>query len=627
MTNLTFEKFSRTSLGRAIDDHLQRILRKAKGGIVIFLSRKGYWLYRVYRRYAGWDESLCKDVTIISDRYVKKWSEEDWNGKKFYIVDDTVTTGGSMFDIFQKVREQYPNSSVSCIALFMRMSNQELRELMMENKMWEPEKLEKLEDFLAHLTIYDRVSLEQIGWLSYEQIHLFQKLLVPYVVDLPLLTDGKYVCESKEPERDHHYSQFDSDVFEALLRMEGDWKYEDNSYLWNNLLDEEARPEKIQCGFFRYTNPNVYSRVGDALFLIIVKCRYEQNEQGGKNLVFTPFAIVNSMRFEDAFRLCKAFYRETPFGKWLEDNEREINIDSHHVLLLRAVVYFLSLYGWSAFQREAEACIGRELPMKLDTSMMCESSPTEFIETAEEIGKWTREDFLQVFQEITPVNNGQLFIRRKIGRVKEEIKGTDFDKAYLLIYESVIERKRQNQYKPFISIEELYKIIDDAVEGREEIKKTLLTKILTRMLDQSVLGNAIICYEENEEGMINRGFRFGENSDIALPFYNAYIYYGVESLYSRCAWKAVYDSEETKKLFFQNISLLFCGIRNMAVKNGYFDVLFDEACLNSNEQYFSNKDAGLRVLVENKKFRIKRDKRLATIEQDIDFCVDELIKL
>lgn len=621
MAKQIFDKFFQTPIGQQINDNLQKTLQRAKGGVVIFLSRKGYWLYQIYRRYAGWKQKIYDDITIISDRYISKWYEESWNGKPLFIVDDTITTGISMFNVFKKVRHQYSESKITCITFFMRMSHQELRKLMMAQLSdgIRPQDIDELNVFLDCLEAYEKVTFGQIGWLSYEQIYLFQKLMVPYVVDLPVLTDVNYEYNYEESERNHHYSVLGYDTFEKLKQICGDWRYEDNSYLWDNFLNDHIQTEKIQNGFFCYLDPNIYSRVGRALLEIVIRCRHELNEQGNWNVVFTPFAIVKSVPFEEAQKMCLDLYQGTDFGDWLSKNRVCLEEKKHSTLMFRSIVYFLSLYGWSAFCRAAEEFLGSKLPMQLDTRMLGENSDSVFIRTVDQMKNWEKENFLQNLQKIEPIDGmtGAAWYKKKL------LQGDDIKNAYLLLYRAIIERKRDKPCQTFIAIEELYDMIDSSVEDKDETKRMLFIKVLLQMLDQSIFGNAV----EYREDVIFRGFRFGENSEVALPFYNKYIYYGVENLYSRCIWKAEYDSEEARKIFFGKIHSLFYGMRIMAQKGGYLNEVIDEKDLEYNEQYFSDERADLRTLVENKRFRINLDRRLDFIEYDMDFCVNELVAL
>lgn len=623
MADNIFIKFSKTDLGQKINDLFKSILldAKASGGVVIFLSRKGYWLYQVYRRYGDWEKGLTDGVIVVSDRYVSKWFNPEWTGRSFYIVDDTVTTGLTMYHIYGQIRAYYNPSRIHCIAFFMRMTGFELQR-MMESRLIGNEEQECLPDFLDSFETLDRVSVEQIGWLSYEEIYLFQKLLIPYVVDLPSVADENYSFEKQENEFNHRYSVCSGTWFTKLLRMQGDWVYEDNSYLWDNVLEGNTVSENIGCGYFRCIDSNIYSRVGDILFQIVVKCRYEMRDDGNLNVVFTPFAILNSMTCENAFAVCSVIFRETEFLSELINQGRMSSKDNerYNTLLLRSIVYFFSMYGWISFYKSMEETVGISTPMKIDLSYMSENSAEAFTKMAQEMRVWERDDFLQrlqgmeTIQDILPVE-----IRGKEGTLIED---ADSMQAYILLYCAILDRKRNNIRDAFTSIEELYGILGNSmVSQNEELRKTMFIHVLLQMLDQSVLGNGVkYC-----DGYIKRGFRSGENSDIALPFYNSYIYYGVANLYNRCIWKAVYRTEETRKLYFGKIHALFKGIRNMAIKNGYLGVLISEDELKYCEWYFSDERADLTTIVENKQFRLKTDRRIRAVERDIDFCMDELI--
>lgn len=625
MDDNIFLKFSNTYLGQKICELLKYILleAKAKGGVVIFLSRKGYWLYQVCRRYGNWDKELVDGVTVVSDRYVSKWFNPEWVGKPFYIVDDTVTTGLTMYQIFGQVRSSYTPQIIHCIALFMCMTRSELQSMMV-SRLTSGEELEALPDFLDSFKALDRVSVEQIGWLSYEQIYLFQKLLIPYVVDLPSVADKNYIFDKKENESNHHYSICTDFWLKRLQQMQGDWVYEDNSYLWDNVLEEDAVSENIQCGYFRCIDSNIYSRVGDILFQIVIKCRYEMRDDGNLNVIFTPFAILNSMTEKNAQTVCSTLYENTKFISELNQQRRmpDDGGERYKTLLLRSIVYFFSLYGWVSFCDAMEEAVGLSVPLKLDMSYMSENSAEAFTETVQEMKEWKREDFLQRLQGMETVKNIlPVEIRRKDSPVIEDKESMQ---AYILLYCAIVDRKRSNFNDAFISIEELYGILRNSMISRdEEIRKAMFIHVLLQMLDQSVLGNSVKCCN----GYIMRGFRFGENSDIALPFYNSYIYYGVANLYNRCIWKAVYQTDKTRKLFFSRIHALINGIRNMAMKNGYLGVLVSEDELKYCEWYFSDERADLTTIVENKQFRLKAEKRLRAVERDIDFCMDELIQI
>lgn len=54
--------------------------------------------------------------------------------------------------------------------------------------------------------------------------------------------------------------------------------------------------------------------------------------------------------------------------------------------------------------------------------------------------------------------------------------------------------------------------------------------VILQMTDQSVIGNSL----RVEDNIIYRGYRYGENSDVVLPFRNSYIQFIVEVFYHNC---------------------------------------------------------------------------------------------
>lgn len=613
-----FLKFYHTPYGKRMDLILQDILKKAKGGIVIFLSRKGYWLYRTFRKYAGWDASVWENVTVISDRYTAKWKNMEWDGKNFYVVDDTVTSGNSMYGVYRHICICYPHSEVIPVAFFIMNKKRELRRKMEENI---PEnKLEYLDAFIDGLRAYEQTNSSGIGWLSYEQICLFQMLMIPYVIDLPAVIDASYEPEEEDSEGNHHYAVYRQEEFEHLLAMDGDWKYEDNTYYWDNLLEGEKKAETVHCGFFRCTNPNIYDQIGEGLMQLVIKCRYEMMGEGRVFVVFTPFAILKSVHYEDALKACLGLYEGTPLGEWMSIPQNLQNKETIHVLILRSIVYFFSLYGWKKFCREA----GRFLAMdklKLDLAFLGENSAKPFIDTVRQMEQWEENDFLQRMRGNSIVHK----VRQPGIILKKEpaVSYRDFQSAYIMLYKEVIERKRSKIDEGFISIEDLYHRLEVVMQNTvPELRQVLFVKVLLQMLDQSVLGNKI----ELQEGVIRRGFRYGENSDIALPFYNSYLFFGVRKLYLNCLWRFANMPEQVETAFFDHVGRLFFEIGRRAQKNGYFNILFSERELACNEEYFSDRRGDLGILVENKLFRLSSERRLVSVERDIELCANELME-
>lgn len=617
MKRREFEEFQNTELGKRIGQIFNQLLSASTDCVIVFLSRKGYWLYRVFREFAGWNPEIFENVIIVSDRYIAKWKNEEWNHKKILIVDDTVTSGMTIFHVYAQLRRQYPEAEVIPMAVFMMLNSEELR-TRMESILSREEVEVYLEDFIESLKEGARIAASEVGWLSYEQIHLFQQILVPYVVDLPYMT-GKEIAEQEYVESWPYCPVIFKNKFEKLINWKDDWEYIDNSYVWENYLTEDGTEDIIHCGYFRYLDPNIYYNWGKSLFQIVVKCRYDEVEVDKVAILLTPFAVMGSIYFEEARRICLQLYEGTPFGKWIL--EERMNEKEHFTLLFRSIVYFISYYAGKIFQQFLKGYIAIET--RIDTSLLEENSAQVFIDTVSEMSLWEEDDFLQ---RMSNINNGSTLIESDSLEGDnldnpEEIKTNDVKRAYTSLYQQLIDQKRRDS-NAMLSIETLYQYLcrhTSSINPEDRIRMFLC--VLLQMVDQSVMGNRL----QVKNGIIYRGFRYGENSDISLPFFNEYIYYGVVEFYYFVKRKCQDTGKDIRDAYKENIHYLFSRFKSMMQRNGYLKILSDDYELEQNERYFSNlsDNCDFKTLIENKLFRLERKTRFSIIEQDFSICAEE----
>lgn len=616
-----FLTFIKTDIGKKINNYLYSLVEQVKssGGVVVFLSRKGYWLYRFFRKYVLW-RNCFNGMTAVSDRYVAKWVNKDWKGRTIYIVDDTVTSGSTMFSVYQKIREQYPSSKIVTVAIFSLVTKSELKENYVrqlssdsQEKIEIVEKTEKYQEFLNTL-IFGEVSMPTaLGWLSYNQIALFQQLLSPYVIDLPLMKN-----ENERP--------LALEKFEELKEIKGNWLYVDNSYRLSDIDITEGNIENVQCGFFQYTDSSFLQSMTEYVFQMVVKCHYKRIHGEKIELIFTPFAVLKSMEWQKAKDICLKLYEKTNFGKWLlealnnesESSQGEIE---HGVLVYRAIVYFFSMYGGQLFKETLESSYG--ININFDLELLNENSSEPFIGTAKKIGdEWKETDFRD---RIYAAGIGDYTCEPMDYTDETAFNAKQERSVYFEVYKEVIRRKREGSkadpYSGFVSLEDLYRNAEPTMQDLSKAARyRLFMKVLLQMLDKSVLGNRLIC----KGGYISRGFRFGENSDIALPFYNGYIYEGVLELYNQ--YKSIYPKDLLKEEFPEGITLLMKGIAARARNNGYLNLLISEWELQCNQWYFSDCNGDFASLVENKSFRLDYGRRNKAVVEDILFCVDEIVR-
>lgn len=128
------------------------------------------------------------------------------------------------------------------------------------------------------------------------------------------------------------------------------------------------------------------SRFSNLFHDFVVKCKY--NPIGDLvDVVFTPFAIVKSITYEDAFLCFNLFYKNTVYGdailkKFLDGEYSVSAMERDHNLcraMFRAVIYRLSDYIGRNFQEYVKYVLKIEL--EYDWDIMEDNFDSLFVET------------------------------------------------------------------------------------------------------------------------------------------------------------------------------------------------------------------------------------------------------
>ena len=605
-----FDSFIKDRAGKNVMRALEDTLNKAvaENAPVIFMCRKAYWLYRVFRMYSGLWKKEYDQLTILSNRFIYKEDvSEILNRNKVYVFDDTMNTGRSLFKAYIQLKETYPDICelrmlVACTALFPA----EIRNYIGDEE-------NQIEAFQKSLTVWDYVKAEDVGWLSSQEILMFQKMLIPYVIELPFLSSNSQVVDEKNP----YVVSLSEQKFKELILEKENWRYVDNSYQWPNCLDENDDPEvTVNCGFFVFSDSFLPDILGKYAPHLIMKCVYRDDGKHNIECVFTPFAIMDSIKFADAWNMFQCLYEDTAYLKKLKKQYTRVKkandfngMERLGIAIFRANVYFYSMYVYSQFNRMFLLTIGEEL--KLCTEHMSESFSFEFISYAETMGKWKPEQFLNkiMFLNKIPVLPGVNTFEKMVFRyLKNDIKGLS-SKIRL----EILRRKRENKdkNKAFISIEEFKRFVSDETQEFTEEKRTeYLIQMILRMTDQSVIGNSLQLHGD----IIYRGYQYGENSDVVLPFGNAYIQFLVENLYDNCCFNLKDIGRGIQKTFMEIFPVLIWEFEAFVYEKGFQDVILEKAdeegCITYYEneyfayEYFEHFDA--KSIIDNKRSIMKR---------------------
>lgn len=418
--------------------------------------------------------------------------------------------------------------------------------------------------------------------------------------NLLLISDSDYEGNQPETEENHQYSIVTKETFTELQRFSDEWNYTDNSYLSYSMNDEYTETKKIRCGFFQYMNTNWYTKTSSYVISLIIKCRYEELKDGNIAVLFTPYVVMNSIRYENAVDICRKLYMDTEIGEWFENENKTIP----HVLLLNLIDCFMNIYVWILFKTKLKVYFDTS-EIKLDL-LQSNLNPV-FLNTIKIMFTWKRIDFESRVEQVNKTGNIVPWIQEK----NNNARLNTLEDVYELLYQQAIEMKRETNTDRFVTIEQMENMVSQQ-------NQELLIGSLLQMLDQDILEPDIVC----QNGMILRVFRCGSNGDIVLPFYNPYVMYAVYLFY--LSRQSDMNEEKTKEAYFAGIHDVFDTLRKLVKENNSMNILFTTEVLDKNERYFSDRRTDLYTLVENKSFRVYKDKRIKIVEKLIKNGINDI---
>lgn len=590
MNDRELEYFFTREEGKTIVDFFELLVSKwNEWDYYVFICRSSYWLFLIFCAFRGWKIDKSK---ILSDRYVIKEYDTRLVDANIALIDDTMMSGFALYRVFSKLRQWYPKLHMECMIIYCGIYKIDPQKI---SRNWEEEK-ELISEFSSSIKYFLRANDETMGAFSFYATKLVQYAMVPYVVELPFLVNRKYTdCyylddlgKNKDLERIITVAE---DTFVQLTSTDSNWHYKDNSYLFPN-------GEEIKCGYFYYSGAELRGIFGDYLLRSVVKCRYEYYDENNVRMIFTPFAIFQCIDYEEAKNIALTLYRETPYENFLQTAQDMIGSDhsqtdeKFEVAVYRSIVYFVSEYIakiFSDYVSEIGISIGQ------NKSLLENHVSAEFINTVNDMALWEQEEFLKRLFRIRPVRhpvNQKQFNKNCIYQYEDKLNQT-----YRELYNEIIRRKRKTQTIFSFTIEEMTEYLYANIEfpSIETLKDCLIGSLL-RMLDQSILGNVL----ELNGRVISRGFRYGENSDVLIPFYNPYVFFALDLYYMQIMEKAE-DKEENRSkilIFLERLNSFF-------ERRNYFDIIVEQEDFNRIRNYFHVSWSVMERNIVNKRFLLK----------------------
>ncbi len=189
-----------------------------------------------------------------------------------------------------------------------------------------------------------------------------------------------------------------------------------------------------------------------------------------------------------------------------------------------------------------------DIEIKQHLKLLEYNSSDKFIDLAKTIDSYKKEDFEKIIKQISiPYEVEPYFEFNCESDIPPSIL---MNKTYRTLYVEMIRRKRNVNFRSEVTftLEYAIDLLASSIEypSYQRMKECLVGALL-RMLDTSVVGNVL----QYQDGKIERGFHYGENSDVMMPYSNKYVLCAIEQFYWRLEEEFT-EEKETKKCNFDN---------------------------------------------------------------------------
>lgn len=572
---------------KSIGDYYKEILIEDNGSwqVFVLINRKGYWDYKITVK----DTEPSQQQILCSDRLIEKLPNQELNrllkDSRVVVYDDSLTNGSNLFFYFLLCKAAGAREVLPVVyALNTNFPTKRSHDLMRR----EAQRFQRggspfsqtVEELIAEFVdkIRWRVLLNtsDIDRMSIWQTVLFQKQLSPLVMDLPIFNRASN--SSKE-----NKIVISKENFEKLrLCMDKRWKFVEN--------EMKGLDVTIRASYFHFESKLLNDHFNSLFHDFVVKCKY--NYIGDNvEVVFTPFAIVKSISFKDVIECFVLFFKDTLYGQNIlrnfsdkvDGDLTELQIDTlkkdHNLCraLFRAVIFQLSDYIGRQFQKYVFDTI--DVLIEYDWDILNDNFSNDFIETEKELYKFfdDKEFRNKVYQynrheDIQPLNPKMEFPQNKIKATCERIN--------CYVRSRIIDKKKRvdiSLNERIYTFETMEYELDNIFYFANDLERQeYLSRMCLLFLETNSFSNFI--YVDNDEQIIYRGFRYGENSEILLHdslwFFYAYLW-GLYDKYGCMSLKKNYD-------------ILLGKVQNFLTKQGYLNLWISEDGFEFLKKYFRN---------------------------------------
>lgn len=571
--------------------------------LFVFVTKKGYWLYQCVYQYMLRHSELfqredfraCKEfwdkILVKSDRYFTKSPDvSEFADCYLFIIDDIVHTGAN-FRRMKKLVQENGLTITKYIAFAIENSDEVL--------------IEGIEDIWT----CNRLSSNDLGKISIEEIVLFHSLGVPYTIDLPRL---KATSPQFTPAEGYEYAfssgRLSQDVFYRLCNECGQygWTKTDASYVLNN--------QNFHTCYFQNPKNPIEKKFKNLLHSLIVECSYREVKLDNGNLAvdvtFFPFAIMRSVKWQELVILFSEAFSPFPYYKNVLPHSDSKPSQALATALYRAMVFYLS--GYIAFCFNDGLLKNLGLSLELQTDCLGEHWNDAFLESVKYIfnspepagtgeGSMTNCANIERFYRSDDISSDPKYWNWD-STVDAQTEKLDI---YLEMYKFFVKRPDLEKTKCY-SFEDLEieiagkmgKLVNDP-----EFKTEFL-RALTKLLNQSAISN-IVFYDPASEQVV-RGFRSGENCALLLPYAQTEVFCAISAYYERCE-RRFGSGKEADQQCKRNFDY-FKGKLQQYISDAGYDFWIDRAEAMQLLDYFNNlPDIGRQI--KNRQYIVEEAER------------------
>lgn len=537
--------------------------------VYILITKKSFWSYQIYiEKSNGKDTYQDESKMVLSDRYFEKTLDfKKYDGLSIGIIDDTMNTGTALYEFYKTILSHCPSSKGKIFPIVCLLSKTADVQLFSNDDM-----------FIRNLKNEYMATPEQIGNMCVFETLIFHKELVPYVVDLPVLerkTNGNMSTRKL---------QMSIDYFNSLCRGNEYWTFHSLNY-------DIIPGETAYGGFFSYFNSLIKIKMNKILLNMVIKVQYVKNDDN-VTVVFTPFAILRSVKMEELEQCFDCLFENTPYKKSLKKPSLVKNPESYknyYTAIYRAVVYCLSMYIGVKFiqfmKPDCDVCLvnRKQFEDKFYASI------DEIFPSQNNYQNFNERDFLLKFLDLPEFS--AVGVEKQDMVIDSRVASSEYEQKdwFAFLHEKIISTKRKVDNKKYFSSEEF----EEALFNKcyIEDKDTLATKLLLEALNKSILTN---CLDINLKlNTVYRGYQHGENTELLFPYDARIFYKGILTYYMHI----------NKNLYLRMLDYYFIRFEEFLRYNGLFDIMITKEEFNFFKNYFGDLPVDeIETQITNKKY-------------------------